>query len=150
IVINRIDELSPETLAELSALVAKQFPGAAVLKMSAKTGQGFEALTQLLDQQGNFGRKILDIDYDVYADGEAELGWLNSSMTLSASKPLDLDALLLEVVDILRTSLGRAGFEVAHLKAIGMHDLSFGVANLVSIATKPELSLSSRGQVTDA
>src|SRR5262249_29798668 len=118
--------------------------------MSAKTGQGFEGLTQLLDQQGNFGRKILDIDYDVYAAGEAELGWLNSSMTVSSPQAFDLDALLLEVVETLRGSLGRAEFEVAHLKAIGMHDLSFGVANLVSSTTGPELSLPSRGRVTEA
>jgi Ni2+-binding GTPase involved in maturation of urease and hydrogenase len=150
IVINRIDELSPESLAELAALVTKLYPGTPVLKMSAKTGQGFEGLTQLLDQQGNFGRKILDIDYDVYAAGEAELGWLNSSMTLSSPKFFDLDALLLEVIETLRGSLGRAGYEVAHLKAIGMHDLSFGVANLVSSTTGPELSLPSRGQVTEA
>src|SRR5207247_9347802 len=47
-------------------------------------------------------------------------------------------------------SLGRAGFEVAHLKAIGLHDLSFGVANLVSNHTEPELSLPSHGRVPEA
>ena len=26
----------------------------------------------MLDQDGAFGRKILDIDYDVYAEGEAK------------------------------------------------------------------------------
>ena len=123
-------------MAELSELVAKEFPGVPVLKMSAKTGKGFEALTELLDQRGNFGRKILNIDYDVYAEGEAELGWLNSSMTVTAPKPFDLDALLLEVISRLQTSLRAQGAEVAHLKAIGMHDLSFGVANLVSSGTR--------------
>jgi G3E family GTPase len=150
IVINRIDELSPSTLAELSDLVGRDFPNVPVLRISAKTGQGFEALTELLDQQGNFGRKILDIDYDIYAEGEAELGWLNSSMTMTSSQPFDLDALLIEAVTRLRTSLAASGAEVAHLKAIGMHDLSFGVANLVSSATEPELSLPSHGSVTEA
>src|SRR5438874_4927698 len=42
VVINRIDELLPEALAELSALVAQQFPGTPLLKLSAKTGQGFD------------------------------------------------------------------------------------------------------------
>src|SRR5258708_7451642 len=120
IVINRVDELDPAALAELSGLVAKEFPGVPVLKMSAKTGQGFEALTELLDQRGHFGRKILDIDYDVYAEGEAELGWLNSSMTVTAPKPFDLDALLMDVISRLQTSLRAQGAEVAHLKAIGM------------------------------
>jgi hypothetical protein len=42
------------------------------------------------------------------------------------------------------------GVEVAHLKAIGVRDLSFGVANLVSSDTDPELSLPSGGCVSDA
>src|SRR5262249_35254662 len=78
IVINRIDELKPAEVEELAALVAVQYPGVPVLRLSAKTGQGFEALTQLLEQQGRFGQRILEIDYDTYAEGEAELGWLNS------------------------------------------------------------------------
>src|SRR5438874_845113 len=94
IVINRIDEIDPATLAELSDLVSDEYPAVPLLRMSAKTGQGFEALVELLDQQGPFGRKILDIDYDIYAEGEAELGWLNSAVRVSAAQPLDLDALL--------------------------------------------------------
>ncbi|HEV3144834.1 MAG TPA: GTP-binding protein [Gemmataceae bacterium] len=150
IVLNRVDELTPAALAELSALVTKEFPGTPLLKMSAKTGLGFEALTELLDQQGNFGRKILDIDYDVYAEGEAELGWLNSSVNVTSTKPFDLDAVLLEVVNRLRAALAEEGSEVAHLKVIGMTDASFGVANLVSSDLSPELSLPSRGKVANA
>src|SRR5439155_9416318 len=64
IVINRIDELAPAQVDELERLVEGAFPGTPVFRMSAKTGQGFEVLTALLDQDGSFGRKILDIDYD--------------------------------------------------------------------------------------
>jgi G3E family GTPase len=150
VVINRIDGLEPAALTELAELVARDYPGTPVLRLSAKTGQGFEALTELLDQQGNFGRKILDIDYDTYAEGEAELGWLNSSIRVTADQPFDLDALLLTVVSRLRAAFGERGAEVAHLKAIGLHDLSFGVANLVSSSTEPELSLTSHGRVPEA
>jgi G3E family GTPase len=150
IVINRIDELLPEALTELATLVEQEFPGVPVLRMSAKTGQGFEALSEVLNQQGSFGRKILDIDYDTYAEGEAELGWLNGSMTITAPEPFDLDALLMEMVSRLRASLAQLGAEVAHLKVIGLHDASFGVANLVSSTTEPELSLPSRGKTNEA
>src|SRR5262245_2399136 len=54
IAINRIDEISPAVLNELAALLARDYPGVPILRLSAKTGQGFEALTELLDQQGNF------------------------------------------------------------------------------------------------
>jgi Ni2+-binding GTPase involved in maturation of urease and hydrogenase len=148
IVINRIDELTPEALAELTGLVGDGFPGTPVLRLSAKTGQGFDALTTLLDQEGQFGRKILDIDYNVYAEGEAELGWLNSSIRVGTTQPFALDGLLLEVVTRLRDQLAQSGGEVAHLKTIGLADVSFGVANLVSSASEPELSLPANCKVT--
>ncbi len=141
IVINRIDELTPDVLAELTERVEAEFPGTPILRLSAKTGQGFEALTALLDQDGQFGRKVLEIDYDVYAEGEAELGWLNSSIHIEGQQPFALDDLLLDVVTQLREALTRSGGEVAHLKAIGLSEVSFGVANLVSSASTPELSL---------
>jgi Ni2+-binding GTPase involved in maturation of urease and hydrogenase len=148
IVLNRLDELDAAALAELTDLVRAEFPGTPLLRLSAKTGQGFTALTELLDQRGNFGRKILDIDYDVYAEGEAELGWLNSSVRVAASKPLSVDDLLLDVIGRLREALTERG-EVAHLKAIGLSDVSFGVANLVSSHNLPELSLPARGEATE-
>src|SRR5579875_1638428 len=129
IVINRIDELDAATLAELTDLVHAAFPGTPLLRLSAKTGQGFEALTELLYQQGNFGRRILDIDYDVYAEGEAELGWLNSSIHVAADNLLSIDAFLLDLLQRLQNALSQLGGEVAHLKAIALSDVSFGVAN---------------------
>src|SRR5262245_12879379 len=150
IVINRIDEIVPSTVQELADLIDTKYPGTPILRLSAKTGQGFESLTEMLDQRGNFGGKILDIDYDVYAEGEAELGWLNSSIRVSASESLALDALLLSIIRALHGELQRAEAEVAHLKVIGLSDGSFGVANLVSSATGPELSLPSDARVTTA
>ena len=90
---------------------------------------------------------MLDIDYDTYAEGEAELGWLNSSLRVSASKPFDLDAFLLEAISQLRTELQGLGAETAHLKAIGLWEGFFGVANLISSESPPELSLPSKCQV---
>jgi G3E family GTPase len=150
IVINRIDEMRPEQVAELAGLVSAEYPGVPVLRMSAKTGDGFEALTELLDQQGAFGRKILNIDYDTYAEGEAELGWLNASFRVTTPHVVGLDGLLLDTVKRLGELLRQRGLEVAHLKAIGLTDGTFGVANLVSSGTAPELSLPSHGRVLEA
>ncbi len=147
VLINRIDELPAKGVDELVRLVGEQYRGVPVLLVSAKTGQGFEAVTELLDQEGNFGRKILDIDYDIYAEGEAELGWLNSSVRLKADQAFALDSLLLDVVGGLQQSLKNMEAEVAHLKAIGLWEGFFGVANLVNSQGKVELSLPSRCQV---
>jgi G3E family GTPase len=143
ILLNRIDELTPGQIDEIVGLVAAQHPGVPVLRVSAKTGAGFDAVLELLNQQGAFGRKILDIDYDVYAEGEAELGWLNSSVRVSSTQAFDLDKLLLDVVTRLQAALKPTGAEVAHLKAIGLWEGFFGVANLVSSDGLATLSLPS-------
>jgi Ni2+-binding GTPase involved in maturation of urease and hydrogenase len=149
VVVNRIDELASAAVEEVAALVNQRWPGVPVLRVSAKTGQGFEALTALLDQSGDYGKKVLDIDYDTYAEGEAELGWLNAGVRVAGARPFDLDALLLRVVAGLRSALAGAA-EVAHLKAIGLHEGAFGVANLVSSAAMPELSLPSGALTAEA
>jgi G3E family GTPase len=143
ILINRADELSDEEASELSRLVAEHCPGVPVLRVSAKTGAGFDAVTELLEQNGDFGRRVLEIDYDTYAEGEAELGWLNSSVRVTAESEFALDELLLDVVARLKVQLDEAGAEAAHLKVIGLWEGFFGVANLVSSTTRPELSLPS-------
>jgi len=149
ILLNRIDELTPEEADELTTLVKEVNGDVPVLRISAKTGQGLDALEELLDQDGNFGRRILDLDYDIYAAGEAELGWLNSSLKFSSPHEFELDVLLLEIVRSLRDRLGAQGYETAHLKVIGLWEGFFGVANLVSSDSSPELSLPSHSRVRE-
>ncbi|HID24428.1 MAG TPA: cobalamin biosynthesis protein P47K, partial [Planctomycetaceae bacterium] len=147
VLINRIDELSPAEVEELESLVQRHVPDVPILRISARTGAGFDALTELLDQDGDFGRRVLDIDYDTYADGEAELGWLNGAMRFEAVEEFALDDLLLELVRELREEFARGDAEAAHLKVIGLWEGFFGVANLISSESEPELSLPSRCQV---
>ena len=150
IAINRADEIKPDQREELLRLIASQFPGIPVLTMSAKTGAGFEALVELIDQRGQFGQRMMEVDYDIYAAGEAELGWLNSSLSIDANVPFALDELLLEIVTRLRGSLATIEAETAHLKTIGIADGIYGVANLVSSFSPPELSLPSRTMLNSA
>ena len=111
--------------------------------MSAKTGAGFDALLEVLDQQGHFGRRILDLDYDVYAEGEAELGWLNSSLRVTAPAPFSLDDLCLNIVQRSAAIAGgqrrRTGTPEDDRHVGGSH----AVANLVSSDTPAVLSLAS-------
>jgi Ni2+-binding GTPase involved in maturation of urease and hydrogenase len=150
IVINRIDELTADEADGLTNLLQTQYPGTPVLRMSAKTGAGFDALVEFVEQRGRFGQRLMDVDYDTYAIGEAELGWLNSSLAVTAAGPFSLDELLLDIISTLQASLAEIDAEPAHLKAIGMADGLYGVANLVSSFSPPELSLPSRGQARSA
>ncbi|MCP4854294.1 MAG: cobalamin biosynthesis protein P47K [Fuerstiella sp.] len=147
VLVNRADELTDTQSEELESLIHRQIPDRPVLKISAKTGQGFDALVEWLAQDGDFGRRILDIDYDTYAEGEAELGWLNSSVQVVSETEFDLDQLLLDIVARLKKSLAEEAAEAAHLKTIGLWEGFFGVANLISSENAAELSLASNCRV---
>ena len=88
-----------------------------IVRMSAKTGEGFEAFCGFLDQQGNFGQRLMEVDYDVYAEGEAELGWLNCQVDLTAPDNIDLDEFLLSLLVMLKTDFATISAETAHLKS---------------------------------
>ncbi|MBM4092672.1 MAG: cobalamin biosynthesis protein P47K [Planctomycetes bacterium] len=150
VILNRIDELQPEEVDELAGLIAGAFPGVPVVRTSAKTGAGVDAVLEILEQQGDFGRRVLDLDYDIYAEGEAELGWLNSSLRVTAPEPFSLDSLSLDIVRRMQQSLATRAAEPAHLKTIGMSGDRHAVANLVSSDTPAVLSLASDFQTRQA
>ncbi len=150
VIINRIDELPVEMVSQLADLLQQQYPGRSVIRMSAKTGQNFDAYLEFLEQHGQFGSRIMEVDYDIYAEGEAELGWLNSQFHFTSSSAIALDALLNALVSSLQSRLSAERAEIAHLKAIGMADGNYAVANSVSSFTECELSLASLAEVSQA
>jgi G3E family GTPase len=150
IVLNRIDEWPADRVDALEQLVRAHYPDVPVLRMSAKTGAGFEALVELLEQRGRFGQRLMDVDYDTYAAGEAELGWLNARLHVQAEAPWPLDEALLAIVAALAQQLEANDAEVAHLKAIGMGEGAYAVANLVSRDAPAELSLPSSATLRSA
>ena len=155
LIVNRIDSLPADEVNRLVQLLERRYPDRPVLRVSAKTGDGFDEMFKLVAQNDNgqnenAGQRVIELDYDTYAEGEAELGWLNSSLVVRADRPFSLDALLLAIVDELRERLARDNAETAHLKTIGLWEGSFGVANLVSSWTPAELSLPSKADMTEA
>lgn len=150
IILNRIDEMTPDEISSLEHLIEVENPQIPIVRMSAKSGTGIDALLEMLAQRGRFGQRILELDYDVYAEGEAELGWLNSSLKISGTRPIRLDDLIVDIINRLRESLGRHGAETAHLKAIGLWEGYYGVANLISSDTPAILSLASNCSTQEA
>ena len=84
IVLNKIDLFGAAALDELRQLVRQSFPQADLLCISAQTGQGVDQWLDAVLAPQQAGRTIAEVDYDVYAEGEAVLGWLNCEIQLAA------------------------------------------------------------------
>lgn len=116
IAVNKVDRLTPAALETVMELVRRNFPKAAHLAVSARTGEGFDGLTAFIDGQGTSGRHTAAVDYAVYAEGEAALGWLNARVKLVGKNAWDGDATLVSFANRVHASLVAAGAEVAHFK----------------------------------
>jgi G3E family GTPase len=151
VLVNRADELKPDEVAELTRLVNEQFPGRPVLAVSAGTGAGFDQFIQALEQ-GTLtpGQRTMEVDYDIYAQGEADLGWLNSQGTARADSPFDLDALALGLVRGIQNLLTSQDAETAHLKVTVKGAGAIAVANSIDNTTPPKLSQPAHRQANEA
>lgn len=133
LMIGRSDQLSPEEVQSLRELLAGVAPGVPVVAVSPKRGDGVDEVLGYIESPMTAGRRLLEIDYDVYAAGEAELGWVNLTANFQATTPFDLDQLASAVVsnianDVIENHQGA----IAHLKVSILAGDTQAVANVVS------------------
>jgi len=124
-------------------MVAERFPDTPLLTMSALKGDGVDAWLNVILRDQPAGQRIAEVDYDTYAEGEAELGWLNASVELRADGGGDWRPFCLDLVSRMRNELQAASAEIAHVKLyLGTFSGSL-VANVTSTRGEPSV----RGRV---
>jgi G3E family GTPase len=151
IVINKTDLLDASRLETLQQALAREFPGKTVLALSARTGSGVEPWFDTITRDSQTDGRAMEIDYEIYADGEALLGWLNCTVHLSSPNGFDGNQALKRLASIIQARLNLAGAEVAHLKMTLNPDEGLGdiaVVNLVRNDFIPELSIELPGPVS--
>jgi G3E family GTPase len=150
LVISKCDLLDRARLAALRAAIQAKFPNKEILAVSPREGINLDAWFEKIANHEQAAGKAMAVDYAVYADGEALLGWLNCTVQLSAKKAFDADAFLRGLAGAIQKRLRAARAEVAHLKmtlSTGNGSRRLGVVNLVRNDFAPELSMSMKEPV---
>ena len=98
------------------AALKREFPQARVLEVSCQTGEGLGDWFELLLSGELEGRPSMEVDYDVYADGEAMLGWLNARASFTADPAMDANQFMIELTERLKKQLAVHSAEIAHCK----------------------------------
>ena len=148
IVINKIDLVDDGLRSQLRQALNREFPQARVFELSAREGTGLAAWFDAMAAGQSAAAAIADLDYDRYADGEAQLGWLNADVRVSAigaeqGGEFKGNDMLLDLLATIRDELAAAGLEIAHLKAtlsVEGDDYELAAANLVRTDDTPMLS----------
>jgi len=150
IVINKRDMLDDARLECLRRALSARYPQARLFAVSARSGEGLEEWFDYVLTSASGSQEAPQVDYEVYAEGEALLGWLNAAVNITSAREFDGNAFLHSLASGLRIAVGNA--EVAHLKMTLTpgEGNDIAVLNLVRTDGTPELSHSLAAPVQTA
>lgn len=130
ILINKSDTLNNSELAAIKQATQALFPATEVMTLSGQTGFGLlEWLENIQTFSASFAHKILHIDYDRYAHGEAVLGWLNGTVSFSGQST-NWDYFLKKLMMQLGQQFDGNKMTVGHVKVIAETSDNFAIGNL--------------------
>jgi len=143
IVLNKVDLLSQEQVSDLRAMIDEHFPARPLLTMSALDDREVGTWLELVMGEKPAGQRIARIDYDTYARGEAELGWLNATVELQSERGADWSRFSRDFLVRMRDALRARSADVAHLKVL----LSDGGGSITGNLTSLDAEASVRGSI---
>ncbi|HAF59850.1 MAG TPA: GTP-binding protein [Bacillota bacterium] len=144
IVINKIDLLTADEVNALKEKCAEKWPKAKIHAISAKNGDGLEDWLTDVMTLNEAGTHLAEVDYDIYAEGEAVLGWLNTTVELKGkSAETDWNAFAQNLMSNLASRFDDLNASVGHVKMLLEAGDKFVIGNLTG--TKDTLSI--RGSV---
>ncbi len=153
IVLNKCDSIDESLRTELTRTLQERFPKATVHCCSMQEQTGLDAwFDQILHEENDGLRPTMEIDYARYGEGEALLGWLNSTIQVTSETGFVPDELLLELAQDIQQATDGAGGEIAHLKmTLDSGDIAgrLSAVSLVRSDGVPELRESVRDTVSE-
>jgi G3E family GTPase len=151
IVISKTDLIDADRVRQLHEVLARQFPHARILAASPRARTGLDGWFARIATTEQEPRRTMHVNYEIYAEGEALLGWLNATVQLRGSSPFQANTVLETLAADVQARL--ASSEIAHFKITLSPDTGLGdiaVINVVRNDIVPELSLTLDGPITSA
>jgi len=135
IIITKQDQINRQEQENLLAGAQAQWSHARVFCISSKTAQGLQEWLDYIMTEERSGQRIVSVDYDRYAEGEAVLGWLNATVHLQSSI-VDWQQFAKEFMLALTEKLKSRNAAIGHVKFLLEDAGDAVVANLTDIQQK--------------
>jgi G3E family GTPase len=116
VIISKSDLLDEAKLNALQQAIVAKYPGKEVIPVSSRSGRNLDAWFSRVVDAKQSARTAMKVDYKIYADGEALLGWLNCTVQLEAKKAFDSNKFLTQLAKEIQKRLTAKKSEVAHMK----------------------------------
>ena len=140
---NKRDLLDDADLRVVHGGLHRQFPQAELHVISARENVGLEKWFRRVTYGERRSRATMELDYDLYADGEARLAWMNATVGVTARPAVNASAILISLAGGLRARLIAEQAGIAHCKMTlrSLDSAAVAAINLVRSDLTPELSM---------
>jgi hypothetical protein len=115
LVLNKADLLTEERKYQLHSELDVQYAKVAVLALSSFHPDEVDIWLSYIMHAEQAVLPAVEVDYDIYARGEAQLGWLNAHVSFRGLI-LNAGAFASELTDLLTGRFGNQEMEIAHFK----------------------------------
>jgi Ni2+-binding GTPase involved in maturation of urease and hydrogenase len=116
LVINKIDLLTADEITETMSLTLDRFGAKVIHAQNSLTADGVNSwLAALSNNPRLLPEQSLEIDYQRYGAGEAELAWLDETITLTV-EPHQGQAVVRKVIETITVALADRQIPIGHLK----------------------------------
>ena len=116
IVLSKTDLVAPEEMDGLLKVIKEMNPGARVIPYSGISQKGVAEIAELLASTDKSLKRPVDVDYELYAQAEAELGWYNGSYSFELPNETDTYDLATKILRNVAQSYDNG--QIAHVKLL--------------------------------
>ncbi|MGZ5135443.1 MAG: GTP-binding protein [Flavitalea sp.] len=116
LVINKCDLLDSEQLTLIKKIVNADYSGKEILYQNSLDQKSIRNWLEVLQEPSFRGqRKALQLDYDIYAEGESKLAWMDQQFKITTTDGSAFASALV-IVECIYEKLKIAGYPIGHLK----------------------------------
>ncbi len=116
IVLSKTDLIAVDEIDGLLKVIGDMNPGARVIPYSGISQQGIAEIAELLASKDKSLKRPVDVDYELYARAEAELGWYNGSYDFELPNETDTYDLATNILRNVAQSFENG--QIAHVKLL--------------------------------
>jgi len=144
IIANKTDLLSAEELSRAKSVISAAYPDKSVLYQNSLSEDGIQNwLAACEDYRNSDLRQALNIDYDKYGAGEAELAWLDEEVgIINKDKNAVKTALLL--ANTINNKIKTRNYPIGHLKFLldnGQYQTKISFSSFDDIANRDQYNM---------
>lgn len=140
ILLSKIDTLDVSERRLMNGMLRKAFPEAEVGEISTLKNEGIDEWLGAVLRDDTAGKRIVDVDYDRYAEGEAVLGWLNAVVNLEAAdRAAEWRKYARDILAQLHDTFRQVRAEIGHVKLVISFNGESCIANLTRLGGSVEV-----------